>query len=129
MNAALDRYAAIIKTHEIMTWDIQPTSSRLNAKIVFIDDSCLIVKDYLFLRDGTTRKYAYHWQDRFGRMKARWDNAAHWKQIATFPHHKHEGQEDRVVSSRDVSLDDVMHEIASCLQDASRMDDCASSAD
>lgn len=116
MNAVIERYAAIIKTYEITTWEIQPTSSRFNAKIVFLDDSCLLVKDYLFLRNGTSRKYAYHWQDRFGQLKARWDNATHWKQIATFPHHKHKGQEDHVVASREVSLEDVLHEIAEQLR-------------
>ena len=116
MNAVIERYAAIIKKYEVTTWEIQPTSSRLNAKIVFLDDSCLLVKDYMFLRNGASRKYAYQWQDQSGQLISRWDNAAHWKQIATFPHHKHDGQEDRVAPSREVTLEDVLHEIAEQLQ-------------
>jgi hypothetical protein len=112
MKAMLDKYAALIREYEITTWEIQPTSSRFKAKIVFIDGSCLLVKEYLFLRNGKSRKYAYHWQDHDGHLKVRWDNAAHWKQVSTFPHHKHERDEAHVVPSREVSLEDVLQTIA-----------------
>jgi Family of unknown function (DUF6516) len=55
------------------------------------------VKDYLFL-DGT-RKYAYHWQDREGQLRSRWDNAPHWPGVTSYPHHQHRGSEDVVTSS------------------------------
>jgi Family of unknown function (DUF6516) len=43
-------------------------------------------------------KYRHHWQDDNGRLVKRWDNAPHYPAIETFPHHLHEGDEDRVVS-------------------------------
>ena len=33
--------------------------------------------------------YAYHWQERSGKLIKRWDNAPHHKEILTFPHHVH----------------------------------------
>ena len=46
----------------------------------------------------TVTKYRHHWQDRHGRLMKRWDNAPHYRTIATFPHHLHDGAEDHVVS-------------------------------
>ncbi len=112
MKELVERYAAIIVDHEIETWEIQPSSSRLKATIKFIDDSALFIKEYVFLRNGKTRKYAYHWQDKDGQLLSRWDNAAHWKSVSTFPHHKHEGEEFHVIPSREVSLEDVLRVIA-----------------
>src|SRR5215468_5196488 len=42
-------------------------------------------------------KYRHHWQDRQDRLLKRWDNAPHYPAIDTFPHHLHDGIEDRVV--------------------------------
>src|SRR4029453_8867778 len=43
-------------------------------------------------------KYRHHWQDGNGVLIKRWDNAPHYRAIDTFPHHLHDGAEDRVVS-------------------------------
>ncbi len=113
MKALLNKYAAIITEYKISAWEIQPSSSRWKARIRFSDGSMLLIKDYLFLRNGKTRKYAYHWQDHQDHLLIRWDNAAHWKSVATFPHHKHVGSETNVLPSREVSLEDVLEYIHS----------------
>jgi len=41
----------------------------------------------------------------------RWDNAPDWE-VATFPHHKHIGNEDNVEASYERTLEQVMHRIA-----------------
>ena len=51
------------------------------------DRSKLHVKEYRF-RDQS-RKYSYHWEDSDGNLIIRWDNAEHWKNLPTIPHHKH----------------------------------------
>ncbi|MEQ8168832.1 MAG: DUF6516 family protein [Candidatus Eremiobacterota bacterium] len=43
----------------------------------------------------------------------RWDNAFHWKNIDTFPHHKHQNNE--VLSSREFNLQDVLQYISEIL--------------
>jgi hypothetical protein len=43
-------------------------------------------------------KYRHHWQDADGNLIRRWDNAPHHKDIATFPHHLHDGAEENVVN-------------------------------
>ena len=50
-------------------------------------------------------RYSYYWLDTEDRLKVRWDNALHYPQLETFPHHKHiDGQENRVPSASGVAL-------------------------
>jgi hypothetical protein len=56
-------------------------------------------------------KYRHHWQDRTGRLIKRWDNAPHYREIATFPHHLHDGAEDHVVSHPSTSGLEVLQQI------------------
>ena len=43
-------------------------------------------------------KYRHHWQNQEGFLIKRWDNAPHHPQVASFPHHLHDGSEDNVVA-------------------------------
>jgi hypothetical protein len=62
----------------------------------------LLLRDSSFLdiwlsADGD---YSFHWEQRRQHGKLyRWDNAPHHPQIATFPHHLHEGDESTIVPS------------------------------
>ena len=57
-------------------------------------------------------KYRYHYMDEDQNMIFRYDNAPHHANVSTFPHHKHEFDENKVVSSPEVNLDRVLLEIA-----------------
>ena len=50
--------------------------------------------------------YSFHWQDKNGDLIIRWDNAPHYKNIKTFPHHKH--TKNGVEESDEVCLEDVL---------------------
>ena len=62
-------------------------------------------------------KYRHHWQSRTGQLIKRWDNAPHYRDIDTFPHHLHDGAEDHVVSHPLTSgievLQQILEEVAS----------------
>ena len=60
--------------------------------------------------DGT-RKYSYHWQNMHGILIARWDNAPHWSDVSTFPHHLHIGPGNDIVDSNVKSLGDAMEAV------------------
>lgn len=111
MKEILDKYESIIKNYEITTWDSEPTSYRFKVNLYFINDSQLIIKDYLF---PSGRKYSFHWQDKDGKLLVRWDNAMHWKDIETFPHHKHE--KEHVFNSKEVTLEEVLEHIYTVLK-------------
>lgn len=105
------QYSDIISDYEIIVWDDEPTSRRFKASIIFSDGSVLMIKDYLF---PSGRKYAYHWQDAAGGLIMRWDNAPHWKEIDTYPHHRHE--KSGVFSSSEVTLEDILEHISESIQ-------------
>jgi len=54
-------------------------------------------------------KYSYHYEDSHGEMIFRYDMAPHFKDIETYPHHKHES--DRVIASAEPSLNSILGEI------------------
>lgn len=56
-------------------------------------------------------KYRHHWQDGQGLFIKRWDNAPHYPGIDTFPHHLHDGAEDRVVRHAAVTGLEVLQRI------------------
>lgn len=61
-------------------------------------------------------KYSFHWQDRDGRLIARWDTAPHHPTLPTFPHHIHDGGEANIQPHAPVSIADVLAEIARRLE-------------
>jgi hypothetical protein len=81
---------------------------RLKAQITFTNESKLFVKEYLF--ENKERKYAYHWTDVCENLICRWDNANHWPDISTSPHHKYTG--NQVLESTETSVADVLNRIS-----------------
>jgi hypothetical protein len=74
---------------------------RIKAKVM--DGSLLYITE-LHTRDY--QKYSYHWQKESGEIIIRWDNKPHWRNIQTFPHHRHE--EGKVLPSRRITIDEVI---------------------
>jgi len=99
------RYADLVEGIEVERFRVVGESYELRARVSLKDGSQVLVKEYLFL-DGT-RKYAYHWQDHHGRLISRWDNAPHWRELASYPHHRHVGASGVVEVSEVRTLDEV----------------------
>ena len=99
--------ASLVDSYQIYDFRQSSTASYLNLKIIFVDRSELHVKEYM---DETHRKYAFHWQTASGDLICRWDNAPHFPQIFTFPHHKHLASGE-VLSSFDIAFDDILKSI------------------
>lgn len=109
MLKLLEAFSHIIKKYDISSFDVESQSIRLKMLITFTDNSVLFVKDYIFR--GIRRKYAYHWQDKKGSLRIRWDNAEHWLKIRTFPHHKHIGRSNQVSASTQTQMKEILEEI------------------
>ena len=78
---------------------IKVKANVLNGTVLFISE--LNTPDY--------QKYSYHLQKENGELIIRWDNKPHWKNIKTFPHHKH--IKDKVLSSERIDINGVIKEI------------------
>jgi len=53
--------------------------------------------------------YSYHWQNKEKKLIKRWDNATHHKEIETFPHHLHKGED--IMSSAEPTFVDILKKI------------------
>ncbi len=78
----------------------------LKVKAKIVDETLLYITE---LHTIDYQKYSYHWQNESGELIIRWDNRPHWRNLKTFPHHKHEG--DKVLPSHRVNIDDVIKTI------------------
>ncbi len=84
------------------------------------EESVKLIKVKASVSDGTLlyitelhtanyQRYAYHWQKKNGELIVRWDNKPHWKEIRTFPHHKH--IKGKVFPSHKVTIEDVIETV------------------
>lgn len=62
--------------------------------------------------------YSYHYMDASNNLIFRYDNAEHHQELnlSTFPHHKHEGREDNILSSNAPTFTDILEEIERILE-------------
>ncbi len=95
---------SFVKSYSITDFRKSETTSYLNIKIQFVNNSELHVREYV---DTDHRKYAFHWQSSNGDLIIRWDNAPHFPNLITFPHHKHLASGD-VTKSYNISLDEIL---------------------
>lgn len=78
--------------------------------IKFINNSNLHFMEFVDVSKGIEKyKYSYHYEDINGVMIFRYDMAPHFREVETYPHHKHEG--NKVVASKEPSLKEVLYEI------------------
>lgn len=77
----------------------------------FHDGSLLDFDEAVLLRNEQIVKlrYAYHYQNESGEVIFRYDNAPHYPNILTYPHHKHVGS--AVEPAQVPDLSEVLREI------------------
>ena len=83
----------------------------IEGRLRFHDGSLLDFDEVVLLRNKQIVKlrYAYHYQNQSGEVIFRYDNAPHYPNIITYPHHKHIGS---VVEPAQVpDLSEVLREI------------------
>jgi hypothetical protein len=112
----LERYQNIVASWDILAYDQDGPNFRLKAQVTLCDGSILHIKQIMLAEN--TFKYAYHWQSQNGDLLCRWDNAPHWPDIATYPHHKHviQNNAEIVVHSLGGDLARVLEEIAAIIE-------------
>ncbi|NCD42625.1 MAG: hypothetical protein EOL88_11090 [Bacteroidia bacterium] len=107
-------YPELVRTLDVIRFRQDGFTYEFVAKVELIDRSILHIRDYLFF-DGS-HKYAYQWQYAEGKLIARWDNARHWPNVSSYPHHVHTKDGD-VLCSNVRSLEDVLAEIQRRIRD------------
>lgn len=88
----------------------------VRGRVFFWDDSYLDLYEVVSTELGYPIRISYSCTYlRAGQRVFRYDSAPHHPEIATFPHHKHIGPQDRVTPADQPSLGQVLAEIAGWL--------------
>lgn len=100
-----DRYASLFKTWRVLRYEQEGETYLLQISAILLDGSRLELRDYFFV-DGS-RKYTYQWMEPDGDLRRHWDNAPHWPDIATAPHHVHVSEHALPEISTITNLEDL----------------------
>lgn len=68
-----------------------------------------------------TLTYRIHWQAADGHLQRRWDNASHYRDVPTFPHHVHHGPAENVEPSEPMTSQRVLAFIEEQLSPGQRL--------
>lgn len=83
----------------------------LRVNVYFIDNSLLHFRELFVGQENPFKKtYTYHYQREDGTLVFRYDNAPHFPELPTAPHHKHVG-ENKVTAADTPDLQSVLKEI------------------
>jgi hypothetical protein len=83
--------------------------------VKFLDNSTLHFMEFVDVGQKIEKyKYSYHYENDSRSLIFRYDIAPHYRNIETFPHHKHVGS-NQVVASKETSLKEVLYEIEKLL--------------
>jgi len=103
----------IIRSYTITTKYYNRYKGYIIGNIVFVNGSQLRLKEVKDTGFYRKEKYSYHYMDSENLFLFRYDNANHFPEIETFPHHKH--LPDNVMSTDEPNLVDVLIEISELL--------------
>ncbi|MBI4746682.1 MAG: hypothetical protein HY786_09150 [Deltaproteobacteria bacterium] len=102
----------VVDRFQIITRRETDTDGYLRIRAILLDKGLLEISIYgQFIVDAVHLiDYRFHWQDKDGKLKIRWDNARHHQELKTFPDHVHtgEGGYEGVKESASVNLSEVL---------------------
>ncbi len=100
--------APFVSEVEVINRVDEPELQVLYLKARLTDDSVLYIRETI---TPDFDKYSYHWQTADNRIIWRWDNAAHWPSVATYPHHCHVGSKENIQPSEHPTIGEVIRYI------------------
>ena len=96
--------------------------ARIEVSFGFWDASRLEVSLRMRLMDDAPlwRSYSFQYMTRDGMCIFRYDNSSHYPELPYFPHHRHEGPDERVIACRQPSVRAIRDEIEVYLSAAAK---------
>ncbi len=86
----------------------------VRAELTFVDGSILHIREFVDAEGPVERlMYVYQYMNANKELIFRYDNTGHHRKLnlSTYPHHKHAGREDNVITSAAPDLAQVLVEI------------------
>ena len=110
----------IIKTFELETEKRTDSLGLIRGNVIFIDGSRLYIREFVEIEISIDRgKYSYQYINQNDDLIFRYDNAPHHQKLnlSSFPHHKHDRQEDKITTSKAPFLEEIFQEIEQIIND------------
>jgi hypothetical protein len=103
-----------------LTYDKRSTHEGfIRGEVYFVDTSVLHLREFVDVETTVERLlYVYQYMDPHNQLLFRYDNTGHHKQLnlPTYPHHKHDGNDEQVVPSPAPDLTAVLGEVETLVQ-------------
>ena len=108
----------VVIGYKIISKEIAPTDGKFRVKVNFVDGGMAELFEYVIVseRDLNLSKYSFHWQDKHGNLKCRWDNAPHHPELPNAPHHKHNADQSVESVFKILDIFGVLEEIERTLE-------------
>jgi len=101
LRKIVDEYPDIIKGIERLEISEEDQIAKLKAKLLLFDGNILWIRE-IWVKEAM-EAYSYYWLRPDGTVMIGWDNAPHHKEIKTFPHHRHVGNEVEISQETDLA--------------------------
>ena len=106
----------LVVTNDLHAYINSYKKGYVSGVITFLDDSTLTMIEVLIKSNNIIEpaKYRYHYMDNNQALQFRYDNAAHFKNLSSFPHHKHilVNDDERVIATPKPTLSQILDEIS-----------------
>jgi len=114
----------IVSNPQVVSWAIareeaQGDRGMFRYRLTLQDGSFLELFEFFIVREGEVQvtKYSFHWQNADGQLRKRWDNAAHHREISTYPYHIHDGSEENVLPHQPINTEELLTVVATTKPD------------
>lgn len=102
---------SLVQSFEIIDFKDFGNGYYFKIKVILLDDSEIFISEYI---DSSERNYSYHWQTKNSELIKRWDNAPHYKEIKTYPHHTH--YQNSVYQNYSITCTEIFKEISEIIK-------------
>lgn len=109
----LEKFDQIILAIESQTYEQNKQFEIYKCKVILQDGSNLRILEWY--HENQLVYYSYYWLTPLNELLLGWDCAPHHKDIETFPHHKHIGNQKNVSPSFERNLETVLFVIQKAL--------------
>ncbi|MBC8184066.1 hypothetical protein H8E88_23490 [candidate division KSB1 bacterium] len=106
IHEILQQFKNIIYESEFLNIKKIKGLTHYKCKIQLIDGSNLRISEKW--DEEQLIQYSYYWLDEKNELIVGWDNAPHYHEITSYPHHKHIQQQTKVQASNENCLEDVL---------------------
>jgi hypothetical protein len=109
VRAVILKFAHITDDFDLSEKVYNDNKGFITGRLIFFNESILEFGEVKDIQFPYRLKYRFHFMDKFGNLIFRYDNAKHFPELDSFPHHKHMPNE--VIPSGEPDISSVLKEI------------------